>query len=197
MEFLLNPNIAYVMLVVGFLLTMLAIVTPGTGMLEVGAFFCLALTAYAAYQVGFNPWALIVLMLSLAPFVYAIRKPGRKVWLAISLAAMLISSLYLFNVEGWLPQVNPILALIVSALTGGFIWLTVSKTVKAHAARPAHDLDRLLGQTGEAKTEVHETGSVQVAGELWTARSEIVIPAGAPVRVIGREGFVLIIEKAE
>lgn len=197
MEILLNPNMAYVMLVTGFLLTMLAIVTPGTGMLEVGAFFCLALAAYAAYIIGFNPWALIVLVLSLVPFAYAARKPSRKLWLGISVVAMLVSSLYLFNAEGWLPAVNPILAIMVSALAGGFIWLTVSKTVKAHAARPAHDLGALIGQVGEAKTEVHESGSVQVAGELWTARSELVIPAGAPVRVTGREGFVLIVEKAE
>jgi membrane protein implicated in regulation of membrane protease activity len=38
---------------------------------------------------------------------------------------------------------------------------------------------------------------VQAAGELWTARSEKAIPAGTPVRVIGREGFVLVVEKSE
>lgn len=197
MEFLLNPNTAYVLLVVGFVLTLLAILTPGTGMLEVGAFFCLALAAYAAYNIGFNPWALIVLVLGLVPFVYATRKPKRGVWLGISIAAILISSFYLFNTEGWLPAVNPLLALVVSAAAGGFIWITVSKTLKAHLAHPAHDLESLIGQIGEAKTEVHESGSVQAAGELWTARSEKVIPAGTSVRVIGREGFVLVVEKSE
>jgi membrane-bound ClpP family serine protease len=42
---------------------------------------------------------------------------------------------------------------------------------------------------------VHEDGSVQVAGELWSARSEDPIPAGAQVRVLRREGFVLVVEK--
>ncbi len=197
MEFLLNPNTAYVLLVVGFILTLLAILTPGTGMLEVGAFFCLALAAYAAYNIGFNPWALIMLVISLVPFIYASRKPKRGLWLGISIAAILISSFYLFNDEGWLPEVNPILGLVVSAMAGGFIWLSVSKTLKAHLAPPSHDLESLIGQIGEAKTEVHESGSVQAAGELWTARSEKVIPAGTPVRVIGREGFVLVVEKSE
>ncbi len=197
MDFLLNPNVAYVMLVIGFLLTMLTIVTPGTGMLEVGALFLLALVAYIAYQVGFNPWSLIVLILSLVPFIYATRAPQRKLWLAISLAAMLISSLYLFNSEGWLPAVNPLLALFVSALAGGFLWVAVSKAIQAHAMRPAHDLEALIGKLGEAKTEISESGSVQVAGELWSARSETVIPEGTPVRVIRREGFVLVVEKAE
>lgn len=197
MEFLLNPNTAYVLLVVGFVLSLLAIITPGTGMLEVGAFFCLALVAYAAFNIGFNLWALIVLLLSLVPFVYATRKPKRGLWLGISIAALLISSLYLFNNGGWLPAVNPILAVFVSAMAGGFIWITVSKTMKAFLARPVHDLGTLIGQIGETRTKVHENGSAQVAGELWSVRSEKEIPAGKPVRVVGREGFILLVEKAE
>jgi membrane-bound serine protease (ClpP class) len=197
MEFLLNPNLAYVLLVVGFVLTLLAILTPGTGMLEVGAFFCLALVAYIAFNIGFNPWALIVIVLSLIPFVYATRKPKRGLLLGLSIAAILISSLYLFNADGWLPDVNPILAFFISLLAGGFIWLTASKTIKAFAARPMHDLDALIGQVGETRTRVHESGSAQVAGELWSVRSEKEIPQGKSIRVLAREGFVLVVEKSD
>lgn len=198
MEVLLNPNTAYVFLIVGAVLTLLAILTPGTGALEIGAFLFLALTAYIIYNVGLNPWALVALVASVIPFVYATRRPKRKIWLGISIAGVLLSSLYLFNAEGgWLPAVNPILAIVVSALAGGFIWITASKTLQAYQAPPSHDLQALIGQLGEAKTNIHETGSVQVAGELWTARSEKAIPAGATVRVIGREGFVLLVEKVK
>jgi membrane-bound ClpP family serine protease len=51
----------------------------------------------------------------------------------------------------------------------------------------------LIGQTGEAKTRVREEGSVQVAGELWSARSDKPVPAGSRVRVVSREGFVLVV----
>jgi membrane-bound serine protease (ClpP class) len=197
MELLLNPNTAYVLLVVGALLVLLAIVTPGTGFVEVGGFFCLALAAYVAFNIGsMNPWALVVLAASLIPFIYATRAPKRRLWLVVSIVGVLVGSLYLFNTEGWLPEVNPILALIVSALAGGFIWLVVGKAIEAHHARPKHDLGSLIGQVGEAKTEIHQSGSVQVAGELWSARSEKKLPAGAFVRVVGREGFVLIVEKS-
>lgn len=197
MEFILNPNFAYVLLVAGFLLALLAVVTPGTGMLEVGAFFCLAVAGYIAYRIGVNPWALTIIVVSVVPFVYATRKPKRRLWLGLSLFGILAGSMYMFNTEGWLPAVNPILALVVSALVGGFLWLVVGKTVKAHMAQPTHDLGALIGQVGEAKTEVHDEGSVQVAGELWSARSEKSIPAGSHVRVINREGFVLLVEREE
>ena len=73
MDFLLDPNIAYLFLLAGVLLGLMAMVTPGTGIFEVGAFFCLALAGYAVYNLSFNLWALIVLILSIVPFVYAMR----------------------------------------------------------------------------------------------------------------------------
>ena len=78
MDFLLDPNIAYLFLLGGVLLGLMAIITPGTGMFEVGSFFCLALAGYAVYNLSFNLWALIVLVLSIIPFVYAIQKPKRE-----------------------------------------------------------------------------------------------------------------------
>jgi membrane-bound ClpP family serine protease len=45
------------------------------------------------------------------------------------------------------------------------------------------------------KTEVATTGTVQLASELWSARSVKPIPADSRVRVINREGFTLVVER--
>ena len=193
MDILLNPNIAYVLLVLGSVLLLMAIVTPGTHLLEGGALFMLVLAGYAIYHLGFNLWALIVLVLSLVPFVYAIQKPKRERFLALSLLGVIIGSVYLFPSSGLLPGVNPLVAVVVSALSAGFLWLVVRKSIQAHHARPLQDLSALIGKTGQTKTRVQEEGSVQMAGELWSARSEKPIPAGSRVRVVSREGFVLVV----
>ena len=196
MDFLLEPNIAYLFLLAGVLLGLMAIITPGTGMFEVGAFFCLALAGYAVYNLSFNLWALIVLILSIIPFVYAIQKPKREWYLALSILGLVVGSVFLFATDGWQPAVNPLLALVSSVLYAGFLWFVIRKTLQASHARPSHDLEALVGQIGEAKTRIHTEGSVQVAGELWSARSEKRIPSGSAIRVIAREGFVLVVEKS-
>lgn len=196
MDFLLDPNVAYLFLLAGVLLGLLAIIAPGTGMLEVGAFFCLALAGYAVYNLSFNLWALIVLVLSVIPFIYAIQKPKREWFLALSILGLVVGSVFLFATDGWRPAVNPLLALVSSVLYAGFLWIVIRKTLQASYAHPTHDLAALVGQIGEAKTRIHAEGSVQVAGELWSARSEKRIPNGSPIKVIGREGFVLIVEKS-
>jgi len=197
MDLFLDPNLAYVLLVLGSVLLLMAIVTPGTGLLEIGALFLLALAGYAIYNLGFNLWALIVLVLSVIPFVYAMRKPKREVFLAISLLAVILGSVYLFPGKGFMPVVNPVLAIIVSAVAAAFLWLVVRKAIQAHNTRPIQDLGEMIGKIGEAKTRVCEEGSVQLASELWSARSEKPIPAGSQVRVIGREGFTLVVERED
>jgi membrane-bound serine protease (ClpP class) len=195
MDFLLDPNIAYLILLGAVLLGMMAIASPGTGLFEIGAFFCIALAGYAIYHLSFNWWALILLGLSIVPFVYAIQKPKRELYLVLSILLLVIGSVFMFPRTEGQAVVNPFVAIVASALVAGFLWVAVRKSVEATSIRPTHDLTSLVGQVGEARTRVNDEGSVLVAGELWSARSEKPIPAGSSVRVLGRDGFILIVEK--
>lgn len=198
MDFLLDPNVAYLVLLGGILLGFLAIVTPGTGLLEVGAFFCVVLAGYAVYNLSVNWWALLILLLSLAPFLYAVQGPKRELYLGLSILFLVAGSVFLFAVDGWKPAVNPLVALLASGSVSAFLWIVVRKTVQAASSRPSHDLEGLVGQVGEARTSIHDDGSVYVGGELWSARSGGgKISAGSHVRVIRREGFALVVEKVE
>jgi len=197
MDFLLNPNIAYLFLLGGVFLAMLALATPGTGFFEIGALFCIALAGYAIYTLSFNWWALILVVLSMVPFVYSIQKPKREIYLGISILFLAVGSIFLFSTETGGPAVNLFVALSSSALVSGFLWIAIGKTIQAAHARPSHDLGALIGQLGEAKTRIADEGSVQVDGELWTARSEKPIKMGSSIRVVRRDGFVLIVEKNE
>lgn len=197
MDFLLNPNVAYLLLLGGVLMAMLALATPGTGFFEVGALFCLALAGYGIYNLSFHWWALALILVSVIPFVYSIQKPKRELYLGISIVVLVIGSIFLFPNQAGGPAVNLFVAFIASVFVAGFLWVAVGKSIQAASIRPTHDLNALVGQVGEAKTKIFEEGSVQVAGELWTARSEKPIKSGSTVRVIRREGFVLIVEKNE
>jgi len=193
---LLNPNVAYLLLVGGALLAILALLNPGTGLLEVAALILLVLAGWGIYSLPINLWALGLLLLGVLPFLFALRRSGRMVYLGVSIAALVVGSIFLFQGEGVKPAVSPFLAVIVSVLAVGFVWLVAQKTLEADRVRPVHDLKALIDTIGEAKTDIHTEGSVQVAGELWSARSQQPIPVGSKVRVIAREGFILDVEKA-
>ncbi|MEW6716020.1 MAG: NfeD family protein [Chloroflexota bacterium] len=195
MDILLNPNVAYLFLVGGLFFAVIAVLTPGTGLIEIGAMFALALAGWGVYNLPINLWALIVLILGVFPFLIAVRKSRNVIYLVVSIAAFVIGSVFLFReATWWKPSVHPVLAVMASGLAAVFFWVIVTKTLDAEAVRPVHDLEKVIGVVGETKTVVHESGSVQVLGELWTARSARPIPEGVPIRVVGREGFVLEVE---
>jgi membrane-bound serine protease (ClpP class) len=194
-ELLLDPNTVYIFLMAGALLAMLALASPGTGLLEVGALFLFVLAAYGLYNLTFNWWALLVMVLSLIPFVYSLEKPKREPFLILAILMLIAGSLFIFPRTITQAGVNPIVALIASASVAGFAWFAARKTVEAALIPPSHDLEGLVGQIGEAKTRVHGDGSVHVAGELWSARSDKPIPAGSSIRVVQRDGFILVVEK--
>jgi membrane-bound serine protease (ClpP class) len=195
MQFLFDPNVAYLLLVMGMMFALLAILTPGTGVVEILALFSILLAGYAVYHLSFNWWALLILLVSLAPFFYSIRAPGRGVWLVASIIGLTAGSVFFFPATSGLISVNPIIASVTTILYSAFLWVAVRKVVEAAQVRPVHELSSLIGQTGEAKTAIKDEGSVQVAGELWSARSARALPPGSAVKVIGREGFILIVEK--
>jgi membrane-bound serine protease (ClpP class) len=198
LEFLLDPNVAYLTLVLAFLITLMAILTPGTAVFEIIALFMLIVSGWQIYNIPFNLWALISIFSGAILFFIAVRWSKKLIFLALSILLLIIGSVFLFQGEPWWqPAVNPFLAIIGSAAVGSFLWIVAVKVMEADSTTPTHDLGELIGMVGEAKSNIHQEGSVQVDGELWTAQSEEMILIGSRVRVIDRNGFMLVVETAD
>ncbi len=194
MDPLLDPNVAYLVLVAATFFVLLALMTPGTGVPELLAIFSLLLAAYSVYHLSYNWWALAILLASLIPFWLAVRRARGAYWLAISILGMAVGSIFFFPAETGLISVNPVLAVGTTVVYAALMWICVRKIVEIAASRPIHELSSLIGQKGETRTAVQDSGSVQVAGELWSARSQQLLKPGSPIRVVGRDGFVLVVE---
>lgn len=195
MEIVLTTNLAYFVLVIGFLLAVFALLSPGTGLFELGALAALIFSAWAVLNLPINVWALLLLVLGVFPFLLAVKRTQKREYLLVSALAYMVGSAYLFQgSEWWLPGVNPVLAAVVSLSAGGFLWAVAVKVLEAGTLGLSHDVSNLVGMVGETRTKVHHEGSVFARGEMWSARSERPIPAGRKVRITGREGLILEIE---
>lgn len=197
MDLLLDPNIAYMILVVGFVLGVLALFTPGTGFLEVGVLLAILLAGYAIIRQPINLWALILLAVGVIPFLIALRRFKKWLYLIPAIVSIVIGSIFLFRTETGNPAINPALASLMSVITVVMLWIIGRKGLEALQLQPSQDLSALIGQTGIARSDIRNSGTVYVGGEEWTARSEKLIKDGRLVRVIDREGLVLLVEPAE
>jgi membrane-bound serine protease (ClpP class) len=189
-------DIAYFFLIASIWTTALAIASPGTGMLELVACVCVVITAVFAVWLNINLWALGILAVALIAFLIEIAKPMKGVFLLISILLFSAGSVFLFRgAEGGFAVVSWPLAAVSSLGTAGFFWLVVRQVLKTRKAPNHMDPSSVVGQVGEAQTEIFQEGSVQVASELWSARSETRIPAGSRVKVLSRAGLILTVAK--
>jgi len=124
----------------------------------------------------------------------ALRLSREEIWLGLSAVAFCLGSVFLFRLEDGGAAVHPAVAVSTSALTMAFFWIALRTSIAAHKTRPAIDLTALLGAIGEVRTPLNPTGSIYVAGELWTARAESDLDVGTVVRVRDREGLILIVD---
>ena len=194
MSFLFDPNVAYLLLMLGLILGVLAVFTPGTGLLEFGALITIVTAGYALYHLVVNWWALLIFLIAIVPFVIAVRKQKEWFWLIPSVLLFIVGSIFLVPQNFSSQSVNPVFAVLMSILSLGLLWFIGRKTIDAMKARPFQDLKRLIGLVGEARTDIKNTGTVYVGGENWSARSETPIRIGSSVKVKERQGLVLLVE---
>jgi membrane-bound serine protease (ClpP class) len=194
---LINPNVAYLLLVVGVWAVVLAVSSPGTGLPESLAVVSLALAAVGLTQLPVNLAGLGLIGLALILFILEFQLQAHGALLLGGAVALGVGSLLLFRVEdGAQAALSWVTVLAVTLSSTALFAFIITKGLAAQRLPPAQDLTRVLGSQGVAQTDVNGQGTVYVAGELWSASAEAKIPAGSKVVVVGREGLWLKVAQA-
>ena len=196
MEFLLDPNVSYLLLVSGLVIGILALLSPGTGIYEIGALLLLVLASYGIYNQPVNLWSLGIILLGVIAFIVALKIKNKLRWaiLTFSAAGLIIGSLFLFRPIENEPALHPAFIIVTTLLAETFLYWVGSKTLDAVYQEPVHNPDRVINMVGTAYSDIFEEGTAYVDGEEWTARSEKPIPAGSEIRVVSRDGLMLTVE---
>jgi len=191
-------DVFYLCLVLGLWTAAMALVTPGTGAIEALALLLLATAGAGMLIWPVNPWAFLPLALGAVALVVSFFQRRRAgIWLVVSAVLISLGSITLYeDVDGG-AAVQPLLAIVMTTLTVGFFGLGVRRGLEVQRAKPTVDAATVIGMIGEARTPVHQGGTVYVGGEMWSARSEQAIPAGGRVRVRALDGLVIEVEPAE
>jgi membrane-bound serine protease (ClpP class) len=196
MDSIIVPNIAYVLLVIGFVLSVLALLTPGTGVVEIIGLFSLIIAGYGIISNPVNYWAFVFLVPFL-PLIFVYRKKKKDYYLIISIAALNIGSYTLFKSPTGGFAVSPIVAIVVVIVNAPLIWILVKKIIEAIDRKPDFDPANIIDAIGDARTNIFQEGTVYVDGEEWSAKSDERIVKGDKIKVIKKEGLLLWVEKLE
>ena len=194
---LVNPNIALLLLVGGALLIYLEFNTPGT--IVPGALGTL-MVVLGIFGLNLLPirYAAVALLLGAMVLILLEAKFGGHGVLALAgIVCLMFGTLTL--VAAPIPQmaVSPWVAFAVSAGFGGITVFLVRLAVRARRMKVRLGADALVGSTAEAMELLAPEGHVLVEGEIWRAVADAPVQVGTRLRVVGHEQYLLHVAPAE
>jgi membrane-bound serine protease (ClpP class) len=196
LDFLLDPNIAFLVLAVGALALYAEFNHPGAivpGVVGV-VFILLALFALNLLPTRYAAFTLI--MAAFVMFALEAKFATHGVLGIAGIALMTIGGLLL--VDGPIPEMRVKLwtALSVSIPLGAITVFLMSIALKARRNKVVTGKQGMIGSIGEARTDIDPEGKVFVLGELWNAHATSRVQIGEQVVVRKMEGLELEVEKA-
>ena len=191
-----DPQIAYLIAMLGVIGILLELFHPGTIVPGVVGAICLVIAGVAFQMLPVNIGALALCIIGVGLLVAEMYMGGHGWFIGAGIVCIVIGSLLLIGHTGRGFWADPDFGLgwrvvIPVGAALGLISATLVWKFTSSAAQPLRaGAPGLLGEVGEVREAIGPaTGRVLVHGELWSARAQTEIPEGARVRVVGVRGL--------
>jgi membrane-bound serine protease (ClpP class) len=196
LSMLADPNVAYMLLMLGAAGLFFEISTPGVVLPGVIGGISLLLGLYALQLLPVNYAGLALTVLAIILFIAEIKVTSYGALTIGGIISMILGALMLFDAPPPLPGLSLWVAVPTTLLVAGFFVFLVGAALKTLSQPPYSGREGLLQKVGVALTPIDQKqGKVFVAGERWDAHSEEPIEQGGEVEVVQMDGMTLLVKK--
>jgi len=206
LSLLVNPNIAYLLLLAGLIGILIEVFSPGLILPGTLGVVSLLLGAYGTAQLPVTAAGIALLVVGIAMVIAEAHLPTGGILGVVGVAAMAVSGLLLFDTGTSELEVSAPLVIAVAVVLGGFMAIAVNKVVQARRNPTMTGWEEMIGAEGDIRQPLGPVGQVFVKGALWRARLAEDAPAidadrvrerGARVRVESVDGLTLTVRPVE
>lgn len=194
LQILVDPNVAFLLLLIGFAGLALEAFAPGTVIPGAIGAVSLLLGIFGTVQLPVEAIGVVLLILAAGLIVAEVHLPTGGLLGIAGIAALIAGGLLLFDTTGSEPSVSPALVIALAVLVGGFVAFAGQRVHAAHKRPVTTGEEELIGSEGEVRIALDPVGQVFVGGALWRARPERpeeAIGVGYRVRVESIDGLML------
>ena len=192
-----DPNIAYVLLLVGIYGLIYELANPGALIPGVSGAIALIIALYAFQALPVNFAGLALLALGIAFMTLEAFVPSFGVLGIGGAIAFVAGSIMLFRDDaGQIGVALPVIATFAVLSIALFIGV-IGYAVKTRRKPVVSGAEELIGAVGEALEDFDGRGRIRVHSESWTAQCDRPVKSGQPVRVVSMDGLTLNIEEVQ
>ena len=189
--YLMDPNIAFILLAIGALALYAEFNHPGAVLPGTVGIVFILIAAFALNLLPTRFAALVLILGAFGLFAAEAKFASHGVLTIGGIALLTLGGLLL--VDSPIPEmrVHLLTALAVSVPLGAITALLMTLALKARRNKVVTGVEGLTGETGVAQTALSPRGKIFVHGELWDAISSSDVSPGQPVVVRRVDGLLL------
>ena len=191
-----NPNVAYILMMLGLVGLYLELSSPGLILPGVIGGISLILALYAMQTLPVNYAGLLLIMLGVVLFIAEINVMSYGLLSVSGAISIFLGSIMLIDSDDPAMQISRAVLYPTLGMTFLFVIGTIYLAARSHQLQTITGIEGLVGETGVVKAKLNPYGSVLIHGETWNAESETTISDGEKVVVEGVEGLKIKVRKA-
>ncbi len=192
-----NPNIAYILLMIGLAGLYFELSHPGAIFPGVIGGISLVLAFFALQTLPVNYAGILLIILAIIFFIMEMKISSYGLLSVAGFVSLLLGSLMLFKGTGPDTKLSLSVLLPTLILISGFFAFVAGLVFRAQISKPRTGTKGLVGEIGIVKKALTPEGKVFVHGELWNARARKEIGENVKVRVVNVENLMLEVEPQE
>ncbi|ALO45346.1 NfeD family protein [Pseudohongiella spirulinae] len=186
-----NPNIAYLLLMVGVYGLILEFYNPGMGIPGIVGVISLLVGAYALQMLPISYVGLSLIVLGLGLMVFEVTTPSFGIFGLGGLVAFILGSVMLMDTNEPAWQISFALIAAIAVSTAALVLLVLGAALKARQARITTGVEAMPGQLAIAREDFTGEGHVHMHGEIWRATTPAQVKKGDRLRVSRVDGLTL------
>lgn len=195
-----DPNIAYILMMLGFYGILFELYNPGIMVPGIVGVICLILAFYSMHTLPVNFAGLALIIFAIILFLLEIKITSYGMLTIGGVISLFLGSVMLIRSGSPWEIVQVSLSVIIPAtiLTAVFFVAVIGIGLRAQKARPFSGIESMVGMIGKTITELNPAGTVMLHGEIWNARSLAgKISAGREVKVESVKDLTIYVREEE
>ena len=192
-----DPNVAYILMMVGMLGIFFELSTPGAILPGVLGGISLILAFFAFQSLPINWAGLLLILFGLALLVAEIKIASHGILTIGGVVSMVLGSMMLYDAPETGLRISWLVIIPTVGATAGLVVAAVSMGLRALYRPASTGAAGMMGQVGVVKRALDPEGQVLIDGELWRAVAEDgPVAAGEMVRVARMDGLTLTVTRS-
>lgn len=192
-----DPNVAYILLMIGIYGIILEFYDPGMGFPGITGVICLLLGAFALQMLPINYAGLALIIVGVGLMIVEAFSPSFGVFGLGGVVAFVLGSVMLMDTDLAAYQISiPIIAAFAVASAAVFLY-ALGAIIRARHQPISTGTEAMIGSTAIALEDFEGEGQVRVFSENWNAVSNQAIEKGNKVKISKVDGLTLEVTKQE